>query len=313
MEQSASERLDDDEDENDSMDIASLGAFAYGLNDRHYIRFKRRGPALLVSFEVERGQTPLADRASRFDDLASEMDWSTLILVSKGDTWFRAPEVITFFDALVDGTLLDQFADALFYGQGSGGHGALAYALTTPGARVLALAPHVGFAMPGAPDDTRFALPKDVNFAARYGVTPANLAGTRAIWLLHDPNNAADRAHVTALSAAPVQPLRCRNMGSDIEAGLAELRLLEEMIVRAMEGDLRPSEFYRALRVRRDEPAALRRLIGRLIDAKRPVLEALAVRNIAQRTGRHRFAKRFEQIEADLRAKGITIPVSRAR
>jgi len=313
IEDSVSDIFDDEDEDDDSMDIGSLGEFAYGLNDAHYIRFKRRGPALLVSFEVERGETPLAEGASRFDDLASEMQWSTLTLVSHGDTWFRAPEVINFFDALVDGTLLDQFSDVLFYGQGSGGHAALAFQLTTPGARVLALAPQVGFAMAGAPADDRFTLPDGADFASRYGVTAANLAGADAVWLLHDPNNAHDTAHITAVEGPPACALSCRNMGSDIEAGLVELGLLDEMVVRAVEGDLEPVAFYRALRVRRDDPSWLRRLIGRLIDEKRPVLEALAVRNVAQRTGRHRFAKRFDQIEEQLAAKGIKIPASRAR
>jgi hypothetical protein len=268
---------------------------------------------LLVSFEVERGDTPLAKHASRFDDLATEKQWSTLTLVSRSDTWFRAAEVINFFDALVDGTLLDRFSDVLFYGQGSGGHAALAFALTAPGARILALAPHVGFAMAGAPKDDRFALPEGADFASRYGVTPANLAGCEAVWLLHDPNNAADRAHVAVIDLPPACALRCRNMGSDIEAGLVELGLLDEMVVRAMDGTMSEVDFYRALRVRRDQPAWLRRLIGRLIADKRPVLEALAVRNVAQRTGRQRFAARFEQIKAQLAASGITIPDPRAR
>ncbi|WP_108482424.1 hypothetical protein [Oceaniglobus ichthyenteri] len=305
QENTASDAFDDDEDE-DSMDIETLGSFAYGLNDAHYIRFKRRGPALLVSFETETGSMPLSERPSRFADLADEMDWSTLTLISKGDTWFRDAEVINFFDALVDGTLLDQFDDVLFYGQGSGGHGALSFALTAPGARVLALAPHMGFGMPGAPIDTRFSPPDTMDFAERYAVIPENLATARAVWLLHDPNQPQDRAHSEAIS--PANALMCRNMGSDIETGLTELRLLDEMVVRAMEGDLDQIEFYRALRVRRDDPAWLRRLIARLIKQNRPVLEALAVRNVAQRTGRHRFSKRFQQIEAELNAKGITIP-----
>lgn len=303
---------DDDDDAGDSMDIGSLGAFAYGLDESHYIRFRRRGPCLLVSFEPEYGASALADCPSRFDDLCEDMQWSTLTLLSRGDTWFRAPEVIQFFDALVDGTLLDQFGDVLFYGQGSGGHGALSFALTAPGARVLALAPHFGFGIAEAPQDDRFAPPSDVDFTTRYGLVPENLDAAQSVWLLYDPNTPQDRAHVTALKTAQVHLLACRNMGSDIEAGLTDLGLLEDVILRAMEDDLSLSGFYRALRARRDDPAWLRRLIARLIERERPLLEALAVRNVAERTGRQRYARRFQQIEADLRQSGIQVPPLRA-
>jgi len=302
--------FDDEDEDQDSMDIGSLGAFAYDLNEDHYIRFRRRGLALFVTFEVERDKTPLADRSSRFDELSEEMRWSTMNLISKGDTWFRAPEVINFFDAMVDGTLLDQFSDVLFYGQGSGGHAALTFSLTVPGARVMALAPQVAF---GGTENHARTRPADVDFTSRYGVTDENLAGAQAVWLLYDPNQPADRADAGAITVPQACALRCRNMGSDIETGLGDLRLLEEMVVRAMEGDLAETGFYRALRARRDDPASLRRLIARLIEDKRPVLEAMAVRNVAQRTGRHRFAKRFEQIEAELHARGIAIPAGRAR
>ncbi|TYB91166.1 hypothetical protein [Oceaniovalibus sp. ACAM 378] len=301
----------DDEDDDDDMDITSLGEFAYPLNADHFIRFKRRGAAMIISFEIESGNQPLESRMSRFADLAEDMNWSSLTLVSRGLTWFRAPEVIQFFDALVDGTLLDQFDDVLFYGQGAAGHAAMSFALTAPGSRVMALAPHFGFGIPGAPQDDRFQPPANIDFSARYAPTPDNLSVVKSALLLHDPADAADRAHAAALAAPTVTPLLCRHMGSRIEDGLSELGLLEELVVRALDGDLEETSFYRALRARRDNPAWLRRLIGRLIDADRPVLEALAVRNVAQRTGRHRFTKRFEQIKDELAAKGVSIPEKR--
>ena len=264
-----------------------------------------------MSFEVESNGTALKDRPSCFADLAAEMQWSTMTLVSVGETWFRAPEVINFFDALADGTLLDQFDDVLFYGQGPGAHAALSYALTAPDARIFALAPHIGFGFPGAPEDTRFDLPRGTDFHSRYAISADALIGAKDVWLLHDPTQPQDRAHAQSIGAGRL--LACRHMGSDIETGLVELGLLDEMVVRAMEGDLDQIAFYQALRARRDDPAWLRRLIGRLIEQGRPLLEALAVRNVAQRTGRHRFTKRFEQIESDLKSKGKTIPASRNR
>lgn len=310
---SAAIKFDDDTDDDmeDDMEDVSPGTFGYALNARHYIRFVRREPMILVSFEVVAGDEPLSERMPRLNDLAIDMGWSTLTLTSRGNTWFRDAEVINFFDAMVDGTLLDEFESALFYGQGSGGHGALSYALATPGARILALSPQVALGTPDAPEDDRFDA-AGVDFTSRYAPSPENLSIADVVYVPFDPMVPEDRAHVARLDSPATVPLACRNMGSTMETSLTELGLLEELVVVAMDGEVDPVEFYAALReARRDDPPYLRRLIGSLIAKERPVLEALAVRNVARRTGRQRFAKRFKQIEAELAAKGIAIPAPR--
>lgn len=310
LENDLDETLDlDDEDE---MDSAALSDFAYALDADHFIRFERRGPRLLVSFEAAADDSlPLAQRRSRLDALAREQDWSVLSLVSQGMTWFRSPEVVTFFDALVDGTLLDQFDDLLFYGAGSGGHAALSYALTAPGARVLALSPQVALGPEAAEWDDRFKAARKVECNNRYLPVPANLAAARAVYLAYDAGLDEDRRHAALVTGPGVVPLPCRNLGADLEEALIDFGVLDDVVADAMCGRLDRQRFYTMIRARRDNPTYLRRIVSRLIETERPLLEALVVRNVAERTGRNRYARRFDKLAERLRARGIAVPPSR--
>ncbi|RVV98852.1 phosphoadenosine phosphosulfate reductase [Mesobaculum littorinae] len=303
----------DDEDDDDEVDAADLHDFAYGLNPAHFVRFERRGPQLLVSFDVVYDRdAPLKDRRARLDPLAHDHDWSVLSLTSQGNTWFRAPEIVTFFDALVDGTLLDQFDDVLFYGAGSGGHAALSYALTAPMSRVLALAPQATLDPRMASWDTRFRSAEDIDFASRYLPSPGNLAASEQVYVAFDPLQEEDARHAALLSGPTTLELRCRRMGPRLEDRLTEMGKLDDIVAAAMTGDLDGPGFYTALRTRRDDSAYLRRIVARLIEDDRPWLEALVVRNIAQRTGRTRYLRRFERLAAELEDMGMPVPPSRA-
>lgn len=241
------------------------------------------------------------------------MGWSALTLVSRGNTWFRDPEVIAFFDALVDGTLLDSFEDVLLFGAGSAGHAALSYAICAPLSRVLALAPQATFTPRVREWDKRFPEVEQVDFTDRYPPSAENLGALDEIYAAYDPQVEEDSRHMELLDAATVMPLVCRRLGTDLEQVFAEFGILEDIVSDAMEGQLDEISFYKTLRARRNNPAYLRGLVAKLIEADRPYLEALLVRNIAERLNRGRFARRFKQLEAQLAEQGITLPPSKNR
>lgn len=304
--------LADDDDLADDAEEAEIGDFAYALNETHFVRLTRRGPKLLVIFESAPAKTDdLARHSCTLSELAGEMGWSVLALVSRGHTWFRDGEVIAFFDALVDGTLLDMFDDVLFYGTGSAGHAALGFSICAPLGRVLALAPHVRFDPEVRAWDSRFPQADRVDFEGRYPVDPSSLAAAEAVFAVYDPEVKEDAAQVGFLEGSSVVPLVGWRMGPNPEGLFQELGILDDVVSDAMEGELDQLGFYRLLRARRDNPAYLRGLVARLIEADRPLLEGLVVRNIAERLNKGRYARRLKQIEADLAASGLSLPPSR--
>ncbi|SES16651.1 hypothetical protein SAMN04490244_106245 [Tranquillimonas rosea] len=303
---------EESDEDMDGAQGADVDSFAYALDADHFIRFQRRGPNLLVSFEPTMdGETPLEAVTPRLDPLAQEMEWSTLSLVSRGHTWFRRPEVIGFFDALVDGTLLDQFENVLFYGASSGGHAALSFAITAPMARVLALAPQAALG-PEAPWDTRFGgAANGVDFAARYVPSADHLEVAESILLPFDPTIPEDGRHAEALASDVTLPLQCRHLGPDLDATLDQLGVLDDIVAEAMEGTLTAQQFYTALRARHNHGPYLRRLVRRLDAAGRPYLEAIVVRFLAEQQGRKRYRKRLDELTAQLAGRGLHLPPQR--
>lgn len=301
--------LDDDEDDPADMPQSD---FAYDLNRNHFVQMKRRGEQLLVVFETLPADTEdMSAHETQLSELADEMNWSVLTLTSRGVTWFRDEQVVAFFDAMVDGTLLDSFDDVLLYGAGPAGHAALSFAICAPLSRVLALAPHTAMSPDVLEWDTRFPQAAKIEFGDRYPPSRASLGVLDEVYAAYDPEVREDARHARMLEADTVLPLMCRRLGSNLERVLVEFGILEDIVSEAMEGTLNELSFYRALRARRQNPAYLRGLVSRLDDADRPYLEALAVRNIYERQGRRRFARRFKQLEEQLAKSGTIVPPSR--
>lgn len=278
----------DDEDDVDDMAPPS-GDFDIRLSDEVRVTMARRGQALVVSFESGGPRQPLAA-------VAQEMDWSVLTFTSDTSRAFRSEAVVGFFDALVDGTFLDEFEPVLFSGAGADADAAMGFALCAPASRCLVLGP------PDAPS-------RD----GRYPVDPGTLGAADQVYLVYDPRDPEEVSHAEAIdSEGPLHRLRCRFPGRSVEEALSLVQAYEDVLTDAMTGDLTPVQFYRALRSRRSDPGYLRTITARLIEQDRPLLEALLLRNVARRTGRKRFAQRLEKLTERLEAEGIRLPPERA-
>lgn len=287
--------LDEDGDAADEMDSAALSDFAYALSADTHVRFVRRGPRLLVSFDVIGAPTTdLSAVEAMTADTAEHEDWSILSLIARGPKGFRDAQTVAFFDAMVDSTLLDQFDDVLFHGAGSGGHAALGYALTAPLARVLALAPR-------APEV------EDPASAGRYTPDPASLDAAGTVWIVRDAGEPS-----TGFACERVQWLECSAPGGDVARWLVECDVLDDLLGEAMAGTLTRHGFFQVLRARRNNTLWLRRLVARLTEREHTVLAAIATREIGLSQNRKRYVRRFEQLKAELDEKGIRVPPRRA-
>ena len=282
-------RIDDlPAEEEDDLDGADThGDFAFALSSHVDVELARRGSDLVVSF-ARRG------RPDAIAALAGEVGWSYLGIGAEQPEQLRSDPVIGFFDALVDGTLLDEFDSVTFIGGGSCADAAMGYALSAPGARILAL---------GLPDrPTR---------AGRYPVAPEHLAAASAGYLVHDPRDSTAAETANALAGGPIIALPLRiGAGTRLKA-LIELGALEDIVSEAMAGALDPMAFFRILRARRGHNPYLRSLAARTTGEGRDLLAAIMMRNAGTRLGRGSYLRRFREIEASLARRGIAVPPAR--
>lgn len=298
----------------DSLELIGEDAGYYEpLGGRHGAFFSDEGPTLLVSFE-----TAADIRASAPDQLpaafgvAKANGWSSLTIVSDGETWYRDRAVYAYFDRLVDDAFFEDFERVVFYGAGHGGYAAAAFSVTAPGATVIAIQPQATLDPRIAGWDTRFVDHRRTSFSDRYGYAPDMMEGAGEGFVIFDPAQTLDAMHAALFTRPFVTKLPCPNLGQRIEVFLNEMGILTPMLEAACKGEFTAATFWKLYRARRNTPRYLRRLTTVLDDEERPLLAALLCRNAARRLNGPRFRARLTQLEDELAARRITLPPLRA-
>jgi len=271
---------------------AEEGAFEV-LGDRHWSLRVDDGPTLLVSFETietaraRTGQMPLAH------DLAAARGWSHLCLIADGATWYRDPAVYAYFDRLVDDCFFDGFDHVLFYGAGMGAYAACAFAVTAPGAQVLALNPRATQDPSQAIWDNRNRAARRLDFTSRFGYAPDMLEGAARVSLIYDPTLREEAMHAALFRAPHITCLPARHVGDRAEAILIGMEVLPGLIEAAMTGTLDAPHFAAVWRARRNFGPYLRAILNKAATAKRPRLEVMICRSVSARLRAPGFARRL--------------------
>ncbi|MBJ3762236.1 hypothetical protein ILP92_05695 [Maribius pontilimi] len=256
--------------------------FSYDLMPGVSIALERRGPELLVCFGVNDALAHVTD----------DMECSLLRIDTDDAEKLHSDQMVGYFDALLDSTLLDEFDSVLFVGVGATAAAALGYSICAPMARVLVLGP-------------RGALPQ----TGRYAPSAANLAVAEQIHVVFDPRDAEQRLMAQKIAARGAKALPMRfGMSGDLIEDLDELGALESVLGDAVDGELGARAYFQALRTRRRNNLYLRTLTGRLTNPDRPVLRALVLRHIGEKLGRRRYMAQYERVVEELAAKGIRVP-----
>ncbi|WP_415183948.1 phosphoadenosine phosphosulfate reductase [Phaeovulum sp.] len=282
------------------------------LGPKHSVFFAEEGPVLLVTFE-----TRTAIRARPGDQLplghaiAKGNLWSNLTIIADEESWYRDPAIYAYFDRLVDDAFFEDFDRVVFYGAGPGGYAAAAFSAVAPGATVISLQPQATLDPRVSGWDTRYEKMRRTSFTDRYGFAPDMLEGAGEGFVIYDPNEMLDAMHAALFTRDYVTRLPCPNIGGTIEAILAEMNILEPMLVLACEGRFTASAFWQLYRARRDVRHYLRNVLARLESKNRTVLGAILCRNVVRRLNAPRWVVRLNRLEAELMAKGITLPPER--
>jgi hypothetical protein len=283
------------------MNEAQTRGAADRLGRRHFAAFVKAGPVLLVSFETVQGMRSLTESARPLGWLMSQkMGWSSLLLASDGDTWFRDKDVYAYFDQLVDDGFFDDFDRVIFYGAGPCGYAAAAYSVTAPGARVLAVQPQATLDPAVAEWDDRFTDMRRLDFTSRYGYAPDMIDAAQQMHVIYDPDVTQDAMHAALFTAPNVAKYRMRYMGEALQTHLLYMKRLFPILQAVAEDRLTPRFFAGLYRARRNHLPYLRRLLSRLELKERPDLIRLLCQNVTARFQAPRFQRRLRQLDGEL-------------
>ena len=266
------------------------------VGPRHWAMFVEDSPTLIVSFETvdqaraRAGQMPLAHH------VAAAKGWSHLCLIADGQTWYRDPAVYAYFDRLVDDAFFEDFDSILFYGAGPSAHAACAFSVAAPGARVLALNPVATLDPAIAAWDDRYKRDRKLDFTSRYGYAPDMVDGCAGLSLIYDPRQKPDAMHAALFRAPFATDLRARYAGSDIEAALARLGVLTDVMILAAEGTLDAASFANLWRKRRDDASYLKNLLQDVEATGHKNRAIVMCTNVVNRLKIQRFRKHLAEL-----------------
>lgn len=270
--------------------------YFHSIGDAHWAYFADEGTTLLVSFETLDEVMARPDQMPLADSLARAHGWSALTIIADGDTWFRDRAVYAFFDRQVDDAFFEDFDQVLFYGAGMAGHAACAYAVTAPGAQVLALNPRATLEPAQSRWDRRDLAARKLDFTSRYGYAPDMLEGAGRAIVIHDPTIASEAMHAALFRAPYITRLSARHMGDRLEPALIEIGILPALVDQAMAGTLTEHSFGLLWRARRNYAPYLRAILAKVEGAGRTHRAIMICRSVSQRLRAPSFARRLAKL-----------------
>jgi len=236
------------------------------------------------------------DQMPMADALARAHGWSVLTIIADGDTWFRDTAVYGFFDRQVDDAFFEDFDQVLFYGAGMAGHAACAFAVTAPGAQVLALNPRATQDPAQSRWDRRDLAARRRDFTARYGYAPDMLEGAGQAVVIHDPTIPVEAMHAALFRAPYITRLSARHMGDTLEPALIGSGILPALVDQAMAGALTVQSFALLWRGRRNYAPYLRALLAKTENIGRTKLAIMVCRSVTQRLRAPSFSRRLAKL-----------------
>ena len=272
------------------------------LGKKHFSSYISGSETLLVTFESYDGIQRISPNAHPLGwEVAKVLGWSSLSVMSDGQSWFRDREVYAYFDDLIDDGFFEEFDNVVFYGAGPCGYAAAAYSIAAPGARVLALQPQATLDPRVAEWDERFIRQRRLDFTSRYGYAPDMIDAAQEAFVIYDPEELEDAMHAALFTRPNVHKLRLRHAGGALQFSLRNMKILSRLIALGGTGRLTPEIFAKLARARREDRQYLRNLLRHLDDKGRTKLAHALCKNVTTRMdGVPAFERRLKGLETRL-------------
>ncbi|MGL5010106.1 MAG: phosphoadenosine phosphosulfate reductase [Paracoccaceae bacterium] len=271
------------------------------IGTRHHAFFMDDDPTLLVTFDTIRNIRTRPGQMPAGYAIAREMGWSYLAIIADGETWFRDPAVYSYFDRMVDDTFFEDFNHCVFMGSDMGAYAACAFAVTAPGATVLAFNPRATMDIERAGWDNRSRAVRRMEFRSRYGYAPDMTEGAGDVFAFYDPTVTLDAVHVSLFARPWVTPMRMPHLGGRTEWTITQMGHLPDLLLMAMKRKLTPARFATMWRGRRNFGPYLKGLLAAAEAAGKPRRALAICRSVTARLNAPRFRRRQAELEASLR------------
>lgn len=247
--------------------------FFHSWADHAALFVKRSDERLLISFDDPQNQNRIpCDLDGWSSALARTRGWSHLVIQSQRPCWYRDQNLINLFQSLGAERFFDGFGNVSLVGTFMGGFGALAFAGFVPGATVVAIDPQSTLDPGAAPWDTRFSDSASLNWMLPFSDAAVGVGEAGKAYVIYDPFLATSQRHIDRLPQERLIRLKAFGCGEKVAAVLKRIGMFDTLLERAIMGKLQASEFYPAIRGRKDVYAYSRSLENHLLERGKDVL-----------------------------------------
>ena len=213
----------------------------------------RTSDQLVVSFDnLSQAGNDAYAREPWAQKFCADRGYSHVGVYAQTPSWYRDAELIAYLEHLRDTGFFKQFKRVAFVGTSMGAFAALTFSDLAPGATVLAFSPQTTLIESESPFETRFAKGRANDWSLPYSDAAQHTSKASAIYLVYDVFHKMDTSHIKRLPQDNLIHLKAFGMGHKTALTLSRMDLLKQVMEDGITGTLKPSEFYQAIRKRKD-------------------------------------------------------------
>lgn len=214
---------------------------------------ERSRDQLVVSFDnLSQAGNEAYAREPWAQKFCEDRGYSHVGVYAQSSTWFRNADLIAFLEQLRNDGFFKRFWKVSFVGTSMGAFGALTFSSLSPGCTVVAFSPQTTLDEAEVPWETRFGKGRAADWSLPYSDAATQTMGAEKVYLIYDPFHQGDRAHVERLYGPNLVHLRGFGIGHKSALVLNRMEALKPVMELGITGQLKPHDFYKAMRARKD-------------------------------------------------------------
>lgn len=214
---------------------------------------ERSRDQLVVSFDnLSQAGNEAYAREPWAQKFCEDRGYSHVGVYAQTPTWFRNADLIAFLEQLRNDGFFKRFWNVSFVGTSMGAFGALTFSSLAPGCTVVAFSPQTTLDEAQVPWETRFGKGRAADWSLPYSDAAAQTMTAEKVYLIYDPFHAGDRAHIDRLYGPNLVPLKGFGIGHKSALVLNRMEALKPVMELGITGQLKPQDFYKAMRARKD-------------------------------------------------------------
>ncbi|NSX54784.1 hypothetical protein [Parasulfitobacter algicola] len=223
------------------------------FGDHSAVFVERDTHQLIISFDnLSDAGNPRYDREPWAAKFCRDNGWSHLGIFAQGPTWFRSKQLIALFDRLRNEGFFQRFKNVTLCGASMGGFAAMAFCDFAPGATVIAFSPQTTLDQTVVPWENRFQKGHDQDWSLPYSDAADQVSRAGRLYIIFDPMDANDRAHVDRLQCSNLVRLTAIGLGHKSAMTLRRMEQLKTVMAEGVSNQLTQARFQKITQGRKD-------------------------------------------------------------